>query len=183
MYTIKDVRSRLLFACLLWVALAPLASAHLMPAQRGTLNIVDGGVFMVLSLPISAFSGMGLDENSDGSVSLQEFDKYRGGIIETVRKNVTIMDHQGIALLDGIMLSPVMPHDDSVTSISQLTVLGRFNVSNTLGTMRFQVGIYGRAATEQSLEIIAMRKRDKQKTVFELTPDAPLASINFPTSF
>lgn len=183
MYTRQSLKARLLLACLLWVALAPAASAHLMPAQRGTLNIVDDGVFMVLSLPVSAFSGLGLDENSDGSVSLQEFDKYRGSIIETVRKNVTMIDHQGIALLHGVMLSPVMPHDDAVTSISQLTVLGRFNVNNAVGAMRFQVGIYGRAAAEQSLEIMAMRKRDKQKTVFELTPSAPLASIIFPTSF
>ena len=36
--------------------------AHVMVAQHGTLNVVDNDVFMVLSLPVSAFEGVD-DEN------------------------------------------------------------------------------------------------------------------------
>lgn len=43
------------------------AHAYLMVAQRGTLNLVGDGGFMVLSLPISAFTG--IDDNADGQLS------------------------------------------------------------------------------------------------------------------
>jgi hypothetical protein len=46
--------------------MGPVAHAHLMVAQHGTLNIVDDGVFMVLSLPISAFDG--IDDDKDGNL-------------------------------------------------------------------------------------------------------------------
>jgi hypothetical protein len=57
------------------MAMGPLAHAHLMVAQHGTLNIVDDGVFMVLSLPISAFNGV--DEDSNGKISMLEFNNHR----------------------------------------------------------------------------------------------------------
>ncbi|MEM5480850.1 YHYH protein [Pseudoalteromonas fuliginea] len=34
-----------------------LANAHLMVAEHGTLNFVDNNVFIVLSIPMSAFKG------------------------------------------------------------------------------------------------------------------------------
>jgi hypothetical protein len=56
-----------------------LAEAHLMVAQHGTLNVVDDGVFMVLSLPVSAFDGV--DDDNDGKVSMLEFNNHRGAIV------------------------------------------------------------------------------------------------------
>ncbi len=35
-----------------------LANAHLMVAEHGTLNFVDNNVFIVLSIPMSAFKGL-----------------------------------------------------------------------------------------------------------------------------
>lgn len=49
---------------------APTAQAHVILAQKGTLNIVDGGAFMVLSLPVSAFSG--IDDDGDALLSPTE---------------------------------------------------------------------------------------------------------------
>ena len=44
-------------------------SAHLMVPENGTLNFVDDNVYVVLSLPISAFKGV--DDDNDGHVSLK----------------------------------------------------------------------------------------------------------------
>ena len=52
--------------CLLLCAIAP-AQAHLMVAQHGTLNLVGDGVYMVLSLPVSAFAGS--DDDGDDKLS------------------------------------------------------------------------------------------------------------------
>jgi hypothetical protein len=161
------------------MVMGQVAHAHLMVAQHGTLNIVDDGVFMVLSLPISAFDGV--DDDNNGKVSMLEFNHHRGAIIESVRQNVTLSDELGNGSLQGILLSPVAPHDVAAESISQLTVMGRFILADSAGALRFHIGLYGRQAIEQVLEITAIRKRDNQKTVFELTP-AVSASIIFADS-
>ena len=152
-----------------------LAHAHLMVAQHGTLNIVDEGVFMVLSLPISAFED--IDDDNDGAVSMLEFNNHRAAIIESIRQNVTLDDGQESAALHGITLSPVAPHAGTVEPISQLTVMGRFVLNDPTSALRFHIGLYGAQASERSLEITATRKRDQQKTVFELTPATPARTI------
>jgi hypothetical protein len=68
---------------ILTVPMSPSAQAHLMLAQHGTLNIVDDGAFMVLSLPISAFEGV--DDDSDGKVSMVEFNNHRAVVVEIAR--------------------------------------------------------------------------------------------------
>jgi hypothetical protein len=164
-----------LLAWTLSMLMVQLAEAHLMVAQHGTLNVVDDGVFMVLSLPVSAFEGV--DDDNDGKVSMLEFNNHRGAIVESIRQNVTLSDGQGSALLQGIMLSPVAPHDSTVESISQLAVMGRFTLNDSASALRFHIGLYGKGAAEKSLAITAKRKSDSQKTVFELTPAASAADI------
>lgn len=164
-----------LIALILVLPISSPVKAHLMAAQHGTLNIVGDGVFMVLSLPISAFDGM--DDDNDGNISLIEFNLHRGATVDSIRRNVTLSEAQKTVALEGIMLSPVVPHDAIAPSISQLTVMGRFTLKDTANVLRFSVGLYGRKAAEQSLEITATHKRDKQKTVFELTPTAPTAAF------
>ena len=155
------------------------AHAHLMAAQHGTLNIVDDGVYMVLSLPISAFSGV--DDNNDGKVSMIEFNSHRGAIVEMVRQNITLSDAQTTGQLQGILLSPVTAHDTAGGPISQLTVMGQFILNDTDDTLIFNVGLYGIQATEHVLRITATRTGHEQRTVFELTPVAS-SGVIFPDS-
>ena len=178
----RSLHRYMVITLLTWTSsllMVQLAEAHLMVAQHGTLNVVDDGVFMVLSLPVSAFDGV--DDDNDGKVSMLEFNNHRGAIVESVRQNVTLSAGQGSASLQGIMLSPVVPHDITGEPFSQLTVMGRFTLNDHYSALRFHIGLYGRQVAEQSLEITATRKRDNQKTVFELTSTAP-ASVIFPVS-
>ena len=46
----------------LLLLLATAAEAHLMVAQRGTVHVVGDGAFVVVSLPVSAFTGIGVDD-------------------------------------------------------------------------------------------------------------------------
>ncbi|MFT5485061.1 MAG: hypothetical protein ACI9GW_003731 [Halieaceae bacterium] len=147
-----------------------LAHAHLMVAQHGTLNILDDRVFMVLSLPISAFEG--IDDDSDGRVSMIEFNLHRASIVETIKKEVRLSDEFGECSLRDIMLSPVLPHDASSESLYQLAVMGKFTLDNPKSLLRFHSGLYGKQAAEKILEITATKKSVEQKHVFELTPIA-----------
>jgi hypothetical protein len=167
--------SATLFSWALSMAVWQPAHAHLMVAQHGTLNVVDDGVFMVLSLPISAFDGV--DDDSNGKISMVEFNNHRRVIVESVRQHVTLSDKQGKVPLQGIMLSPVALHDSNGESLSQITVMGRFTVNNSINDLRFHIGLYGRQATEQLLEITATQAIDRGKSVFELTPGTPASEI------
>ncbi len=157
-----------LVALALSLSLSPWAHAHLMVAQHGTLNIVDDGAFMVLSLPVSGFKGV--DDDNDGKLSVAEFSNHRAAIANTVRRNVTLSDRNGSRPLEGIMLAPVVAHDVLNEPASQLNVMGRFSLAGTNSVLRFHNGLYGKQSSEQSLEITATRKSDNQKHVFELTP-------------
>jgi hypothetical protein len=156
---------------ILTAPVSPSARAHLMVAQHGTLNIVDDGAFMVLSLPISAFEGV--DDDSDGRVSMVEFNNHRAAIVESVGQNVTLSDKEGNLPLQGIMLSPVVPHDAPEDQVSQLIVMGRFSLAGAEGALRFQTGLFGKQSTEQSLKITVTRNSDNHEHVFELTPAKP----------
>jgi hypothetical protein len=175
MRIIRRVIQTALLPLMLNLVVGQMAHAHLMVAQHGTLNIVEDGVFMVLSLPISAFEGV--DDDGNGEVSMQEFNNHRGDIIESVTQSITLGDKQGNVPLQGIMLSPVVPHGVAGDALSQLTVMGRFTLNGSAQTLRFHIGLFGRLATEQMLEITATRVRDDRRTVFKLTPSAPARAI------
>jgi hypothetical protein len=155
----------------------PLAQAHLMVAQHGTLNIVDDGVFMAVSLPISAFYG--LDDDDNGDISMVEFNNHREAIVQSIKQGVTLRDAQGNCSLEGIMLSPVVSHDRLEEPISQLAVMGRFTLNGSDDDLRFHMGLYGKQTAEQQLEMTATRIRDNSEKVFELTPSGP-ARVIFP---
>jgi hypothetical protein len=160
-----------LLVLIITVPMSPSVQAHLMVAQHGTLNIVDDGAFMVLSLPMSAFEGV--DDDSDGKVSMVEFNNHRAAIVESVGQNVTLNNKEGNLSLQGIMLSPVVPHDSPEEAVSQLIVMGRFSLASAKGALRFQVGLFGKHSDEQLLKITMTRKSDNQEHVFELTPATP----------
>ena len=153
------------------VLMSPSALAHLMVAQRGTLNIVNDGAFMVLSLPISAFAG--IDGDNDGKVSMVEFNNHRAAIVESVGQNVSLSDKEGNLPLKGIMLSPVVPHDASEESLSQLIVMGRFSIAAARGEFRFRSNLFGKQTGEQVLKITVTHESDSREQNFEITPALP----------
>lgn len=175
----NTLRQKISAMLVIFLLFSPLANAHLMPAQRGTLNIMDGAVFMVLSLPVSAFRALGVDENGDGLYSPREVNAHLNAILGAIRQNVILSDSLGKAELVGLMLSSGQSHIDSSGAMTQLTVLGRFNTMDIASALRFEVRLYGPNPGEQSLAISAIRKSDQRKASFELTPAMPVGAISF----
>jgi len=161
-----------IFAALLILTLnlsiAAPAEAHLMRAQHGTLNIVDNVVFMALSLPLSAFSGV--DENQDGKVSMLEFNRHRAAITARIKDTITLNDNNEKLELKDLLLSPVRPHDKEKQGMTQLAVMGKFALTEPSRQLRFNSTIYGKGEKEQVLKITAIRKPNKQKHVFSINP-------------
>jgi len=150
-------------------------NAHMMAAQHGTLNIVDGGVFMVLSLPVSAFKGV--DDDSDGKLSMQEFDNHRLSISNQIENQVVLSDEQGKRPLQGMILSPVIAHDSLKGPVTQLVVMGRFKLENMKSQLKYEIGLFGDSPNEKKFEITATRKVEGIQQDFELIPKSSVFSL------
>lgn len=170
------------------IGFASTASAHLMVAQRGTLNFTHKGVYMVLSLPASAFTDT--DSNSDQQMQQSEFIDHRLSIIETIKNDVLVYSDDSAFAIEGMMLTPVnkehdadhthdtdtvskAPADADVTTIEQIIVMGRFPVTySDKKKLSFGTSLLGQTDEEQLLTVVA-KLADKSKShEFEIRPDA-----------
>lgn len=166
--------------CLLF---SPLAQAHLMVAQHGTLNIVDDGAFMVLSLAISSFQG--IDDDNSGDINLLEFNRHRAEIVQAVKREITLQDAEGQCALQGVMLSPVTDHQalqDTTTqvantqvAITQVTIMGRFSLAAPTSPLTLRIGLYGKHPLEKLMEVSARRKAAME--VIQFSPESPQAKF------
>jgi HupE / UreJ protein len=154
--------------------------AHLMVAQRGTLNMVGDGAFMVLSLPVSAFSG--IDDDGDGKLSAAEFATHRAEIFTVVTRDVQLVDAQGARPIEGLMLSLSPPDDAPQSPANQLVVLGRFALAPATAdttaldsSLRFRINLFGKEALERRFQVTVTRKPQTQLMV--LTPEYPQRTL------
>lgn len=181
-------RRALMVGLLGLAGLLPAAQAHLMVAQRGTLNLVNDGAFMVLSIPVSAFQGV--DDDHDGLLSPSEFAEHRMAIIAAVNWGVVLSDQLGPRELQGLLLSlapPDHPEGDKAAGeaqgpSSQLVVMGRFALTAQSQALRFQVHLFGSKASEQLYRVNASRAAKSEQHLMELTPQQPVGEL-FPLAW
>jgi hypothetical protein len=167
---------------LLWLCLVgPLsAQAHLMVAQRGTLNVVGDGVFMVLSLPVSALPGV--DDDGDGLLSVEELRVHRRTIALALQRGLVLRDEQGPRTLDGLIVSLSPADESSGQPAAQLVVMGRFGQVHPEQGMRFVLSLFGRTAAEQTFQVTATRANKTEAHLMVLSPDRPDQAL-FPSAW
>jgi hypothetical protein len=162
MATLLTRHWRALASALLWL-LATAAQAHLMVAQRGTVHVVGDGAFVVVSLPVSAFTGIGAD--GDGRLTLPALRTHWGAVEAQVRQRLQLADGHGPRPLEGVILSlaPAQHSDapaaaDSLPGATQIVVMGRFALASpAAGALRLSTDLYGHDPAEQVLNITASR--------------------------
>ena len=182
MIFLSKYTTALIFTLLLSMGMVSKSYAHVMVAQHGTLNVVENGVFMVLSIPVTAFEG--IDDDNDGMLSMEEFNTHRPRIAKAVIENVVLRDITGKIPLQGMMLSPVtshgtsvMPHISPKVPTSQIVVMGRFSLDGTSHNLQYQINLFGKHSTEQLMKMTMTRKGDNQELTFELTPKDRMVSL------
>lgn len=158
---------RWLIVCIAgWLVTLPIAHAHLIVSQRGTLNIVGNGAYMVLSLPVSAFTG--IDDNGDRRLSLDELRSHAQSIEAQVQQSVYLVSDQGTHALEGLMLNS-SPLDDATTApAEQILVMGRFPLDPQIKEITFSLSLFGIKTTEQVEQITVTRGSETQ--LMTLTP-------------
>ena len=162
-----------LLTCLLAVSAVSSAHAHLVMSQRGTLNIVGDGAYMVLSLPVSSLSGF--DDNHDGLLSINELRAHAASIESQIRQGISLESDQGRIALEGIMLNTAT-HDSTPSAHSaQLVVLGRFAVPAQATALKLALRLFGPNAEEQTEQIVVTRGTQSQ--LITLTPEHPQEAV------
>ena len=78
--------------------------AHLMAPNKGTLNFDQSGDYLVLSLPISAFTDF--DKSSNKALSLKEIKSQQKAIIKYITDSVYLKSNNQKTFLTGVMLAP-----------------------------------------------------------------------------
>ena len=143
------------------------AQAHLMVAQRGTLNIVvasasaapSAGAYLVLSIPVSALQGV--DDDHDGLLSASELQRHAASIEDQLRAQVQLVGKAGALPLQGLMLQLSSPDETPGAPATQLVVMGRFALG-TLGApgdaLSLTIGLQGQHAGEQRFDVFVTRQ-------------------------
>ena len=157
------------------LALTSASSAHLMVAQNGTINIVGDGAFLVLSLPVSAFEGV--DDNGDKMMSRAEFTKHRKALIATINDKVTLLEKDDPRPLQGMLLSPVAPHNNPMGSTDQLIVMGRFLLAKPDSDFTFHLDLYGTKDEEKQQKMTFTFKAKSLKNKVTFTPKKIKAAL------
>ena len=158
--------------------ISTISHAHLMVAEHGTLNFVDKNVYIVLSLPISAFKG--LDHDKDGHVSLLELNANRQQVSATIIQNIYLMDHKKKFTIDGLLLNPSIAHHEHVDNhaqqhlddgdIDQLTIMGRYSLPSSTTKVNFNIKLFSDIKTLQHYQITAINKKQKLNHQFDIKP-------------
>jgi hypothetical protein len=154
---------------LIGISFSQYVMAHAMVAQHGTLNFVDDGIYMVLSLPVSAFEGT--DDDKDGKLSKVEFARHQSSIAKLIRSKVGVSDEQGKLTLKGLILSPVSSHDQPQAPSLQLIVMGKFELHDNKSPLQYQMALFGNDATEQAFKVTANDKAKGLRQVITFTPN------------
>lgn len=145
------------------------ANAHLMVAQQGTLNIVEDGAFMVLSLPTSALGAF--DDDGDNRLSREEFTAHHAGLVNAVKQGIHLRDGNEARELQGLMLTPVFDEHEPGEAASQIIAMGRFVLTDTDQPLELDLQLFGTASGEQTQQITISHPSDgrTQMLVFSAT--------------
>ena len=144
------------------------AGAHLMPTGKGTLNIRGDAVFMVLSLPISAFPQ--LDRSGDGKVSIDEFNDGRAATVAAIERGIWLDDGFARLAPEHILLAPEEAHQGE--GIGDVSILAKFSLSAAGATpTHFTMQLFGH--DQPRMIISASQKESGRESSVTLSPDDP----------
>ena len=145
------------------------ATAHLMVAQKGTLNILDDGAFIVLSIPVSALPAS--DDDGDGLLSQAELAKHHSNLASDIKRRIKIVDVQGTRELQDMLLSLAPADHAHADSTSQLIITGQFDLAGLDSKANLHVDLFGSLPAERVLDIKAVSSSTIQTQSLSFTPE------------
>ena len=138
------------------ICVLPPAQAHLMAVQRATLNITEDGAYMVLSLPSDAFSGLAMDDDGDGKLSIAELRAHQAQLEQAVRSSVQVSDAQGALPLEALLINFDIPHASPEQALAVIA-LAKYSLRSPAQAQRWDIGLWGQAPRGSKIEATVTR--------------------------
>jgi len=134
------------------LCLTTFASAHLMDGRHGTLNITNGGGFLVLATPESMF--LAFDKDKNEILSQGEFASSYDEIKRHIQNHVQLLDNDNNALhLEEIMLSLAPSNGEQDNSKRNLIILGRFALEQMPDELFFEITLGTKTQEDNYFEV------------------------------
>ncbi len=169
-------------AAMLALIALPAAQAHLMVAQRGTLNLAGHGGYAVMSVPAEALQGV--DDDGDGRLSLSEMRAHAGAIEAQVRGGLQLIGGEGPLPLEGLLLNLTPDDGASMAPAAHLVAMGRFAIADdspqALSRLKLRFSLFGRTPASQQQTITVSHGSKAQKLVLSPARDA---AVLFPSTW
>jgi len=154
---ILRVRTQLAHAqflfCLIFLIAWPVQSrADLLPAQNATLSLIDSSIYVVVSTPVSALTG--IDDNADGLISNAEMTKHSADIQNQFQKRFSLTD-------EGNPGTPVLTlvNDPGINAppagYPSLVILQRINFTRPPTHLLLTTDLFGTKKGEDKLTLTA----------------------------
>ena len=127
------------------------ASAHLLPAQNATLNLIGKRAYLVVSVPVSALRGV--DDNGDGLLSGEELDKHKAEIGRQVSVRFQVSSPEGVARPGFVWV--VNPQTDAARPppTPYLVVLSGVEFAKPPATITVRTDLFGQAVGEGQMTL------------------------------
>jgi hydrogenase/urease accessory protein HupE len=131
------------------------AAAHLLPPQNATIHAVGDKVYAVVSVPVSALSGV--DDDGDGQLSAAELRRHQADISRQFmqRFQLTMAKETGRALTNWV-LSP-QTGGGALAPTTYVVVLEAVQFSRAVDDLTLRTDLFGRGDGEATLSIRATR--------------------------
>lgn len=136
------------------------AIAHWMPAQQGSINLVDKDVFLVAALPVSALSGV--DDDRDGRLSDTELLAHTRSIKDQIAWRLRLLNDQAAGQLAFLQ---VMTDPDGA---EHFVVLMKVSFAGAPENLQIETDLFGNSDKERQLTLKATQGADTEAVV--LTP-------------
>lgn len=158
---------------LLWAFFlgAPVAQAHLIEAQRGTLKLLDKAAYLVLSIPVSALGKV--DDDGDGALSPAELTAHADVIRTQVSAGVQLLGPDGALPLHLLMLDATPPEGSPGPGSRHVVAMGWFDLGGSPvvpgldsaalhDRLRIRFQLFGTEPAQRELDLTITRQQDKQ---------------------
>jgi hydrogenase/urease accessory protein HupE len=131
------------------------AAAHLLPPQNATIHAVGDKVYAVVSVPVSALSGV--DDNGDGRLSAAELRRHQADISRQFMQRFELrMAKETGRVLTSWVLSP-QTGGGPLEPMTYVVVLETIQFSRSVDALVLRTDLFGGGDQEATLSIRATR--------------------------
>jgi hypothetical protein len=165
---------RLVQYLVLWLFMGS-AHAHLLDAQKGTLNLETDRAYLAISISVTAFEG--IDDDGDGLLSSNEFNAHFKSIETQIKNGIQLSSPKGPIAINELVITVSVTSDKPIPE-RQLLVLGQYPIAGVADGLQLKVQLFGKQADETRQYITATRGTETQ--LLTLSPETPQRDV-FPS--